>query len=303
VPEANAKAKPLGALELSEGARGRLAELRAISEEAEAGEPNARKRLRRLVRSSSPEVIAEASDMAGRTAWMLIKTISAGEPLMQEALQERMHQMRAEIAGENPTPLEVLLTERVVSGWLLVEVLEGLISAQYQRDVKAHRVPPGHIIQQSRILESATRRYLAAVRELARVRKLQASGRRASILPGACTAEEGNVGKGSALNRPQVSGNRILKERPAVKRPLMVELSTGPLAAVGREGVARKGVAQGDHRDRFLPALPQASRRRGMTSCRRPRAGCPGGESRPQNRRPLVSSPSVALYSRNRSIP
>jgi hypothetical protein len=176
VPEANAKAKPLGALELSESARGRLAELRAISEEAEAGEPNARKRLRRLVRSSSPEVIAEASDMAGRTAWMLIKTISAGEPLMQEALQERMHQMRAEIAGENPTPLEVLLTERVVSGWLLVEVLEGLISAQYQRDVTAHRVPPGHIIQQSRILESATRRYLAAVRELARVRKLQASG-------------------------------------------------------------------------------------------------------------------------------
>ena len=52
------------------------------------------------------------------------------------------------------------------------------------------------------------------------------------------------MGKGSALNRLQGSGNRILKERPAVKRPLMVELSTGPLAAVGREGVARKGVAQ-----------------------------------------------------------
>ena len=32
---------------------------------------------------------------------------------------------------------------------------------------------PSYIVQQSRILESATRRYLAAVRELARVRKLQ----------------------------------------------------------------------------------------------------------------------------------
>jgi hypothetical protein len=55
-----------------------------------------------------------------------------------------------------------------------VEVLEGLIAAQYQRDVdvKAHRVPPTHVIQQSRILESATGRYLAAIRELARVRKL-----------------------------------------------------------------------------------------------------------------------------------
>jgi hypothetical protein len=161
-------------LELSEDARGRLAALRAISEEAEGGSRNARKRLRRLVRSSSPEVIAEASDIAGRAQWMLVKTISAGEPLMEEALQERMHQMRTEIAGENPTPLEVLLTERVVAGWLLVEVLEGLIAAQYQRDVKAHRVPPTHVIQQSRILEGATGRYLAAIRELARVRKLQA---------------------------------------------------------------------------------------------------------------------------------
>jgi hypothetical protein len=52
------------------------------------------------------------------------------------------------------------------------------------------------------------------------------------------------VGKGSALNRLQGSGSRILKERSAVKRLLTVELSTGRLAAVGREGVARKGVAQ-----------------------------------------------------------
>jgi hypothetical protein len=161
-----------GELELSEDARGRLTELRALSEKAEAGDKEARKELRRLVRESSPEVIAEASGIARRAEWMLIKTISAGKPLMQEALQERMRQMRSEIAGENPTPLEVLLTERVVAGWLLVEVLEGLIAAQYQRDVTEHRVPPAHVIQQSRILESATRRYLAAIRELARVRKL-----------------------------------------------------------------------------------------------------------------------------------
>ena len=162
-----------GALELSEDARGRLTELRALSEKAQAGDKEARNELRRLVCASSPEVIAEASAIARRAEWMLVKTISAGKPLMEEALQERMHQMRSEIAGENPTPLEVLLTERVVAGWLLVEVLEGFIAAQYQRDVKAHRVPPTYVIQQSRILESATRRYLAAIRELARVRKLQ----------------------------------------------------------------------------------------------------------------------------------
>jgi hypothetical protein len=105
-----------GALELSEDARGRLTELRALSEKAETGDKEARKELRRLLRASSPQVIAEASSIARRAEWMLVKTISAGKPLMEEALEERMDQMRAEIAGENPTPLEVLLTERVVAG-------------------------------------------------------------------------------------------------------------------------------------------------------------------------------------------
>ncbi len=39
----------------------------------------------------------------------------------------------------------------------------------------AERSSPSYIVQQSRILDSATRRYLAAMRELARVRKLQAN--------------------------------------------------------------------------------------------------------------------------------
>ena len=154
----------------------KLERLRALSKEAEGGDgrSQARAELRRALAMSSPEVIAEASSVARRAEWMLVQTISAGDTLMQEALQARMQDMRAEIAGENPTPLELLLTERVVAGRLLVEVLEGLIAAQYQRDVKAHRVAPTYVIQQSRILESATRRYLAAIRELARVRKLGA---------------------------------------------------------------------------------------------------------------------------------
>jgi hypothetical protein len=173
VPEAK-----LGALEhyqlTAEGSES-LEELRELSKKAEAGEKGARTQLRRAVARSSPKVIAEASDIAQRVQAMLTKTISAGEPLMEEALEARLALMREEVAGENPTPLEVLLTERVVAGWLLVEVLEGLIAAQfYKRAPKSSRVPPSYTLQMSRILESATRRYLSAIRELARVRKLQA---------------------------------------------------------------------------------------------------------------------------------
>ena len=82
--------------------------------------------------------------------------------------------MRAEIAGEDPTPLEVLRTERVVSLRMLTTLLEVLIATQYRRNAgDPERLSPSYIIQQSRILESATRRYLAAIKELARVRKLQ----------------------------------------------------------------------------------------------------------------------------------
>jgi hypothetical protein len=97
--------------------------------------------------------------------------------LTEEALYAKLDAMRAEIAGEDPTPLEVLLTERVVSLWMLTTLLEVLIATQYRRDVGdgTERLSPSYLLQQSRILESANRRYLAAIRELARVRKLEAT--------------------------------------------------------------------------------------------------------------------------------
>ncbi len=35
--------------------------------------------------------------------------------------------MKAEIAGEDPTPLEALLSERIVSCWMLTTLSEGLM--------------------------------------------------------------------------------------------------------------------------------------------------------------------------------
>jgi len=128
-----------------------------------------------MMRDSSAEVIGRASDVGRRAGQTLARTASGGDPLLEEALYAKLDAMRAEIAGENPTPLEVLLTERVVSLWMLTTVLEVVLATQYRRNVGdgPERLSPSYLIQQSRILESATRRYLAAIRELARVRKLQ----------------------------------------------------------------------------------------------------------------------------------
>ena len=166
-----------GALELSEEARIRMRELRDLSEKAEGGDEEARKELRRLVRSSSAEVLGRASDI-GRTAGrMAAMTAAGGDPLLEEALFVRLDAMRGEIAGENPTPLEILLTERVVACWMLVELFEALTTAQLSRR-GGQRVPISYTLQMVKWQKSANRRYLAAIRELARVRKLQANAPR-----------------------------------------------------------------------------------------------------------------------------
>ena len=168
-----------GELELSEETRKRLAELNALSDRVEAGDKEARRKLRLMVRASSAEVVGRAADVGRRAGRVLARSAAGGDPLAEEALCAKLDLMRAEIAGEDPTPLEVLLTERVVSLWMFTTLLEVLLAGQYRGNAVdgSKRLSPLYLIQQSRILEPATTRYLAAIRELARVRKLQGERR------------------------------------------------------------------------------------------------------------------------------
>lgn len=167
------------ALELAKDAKDRLKALEALSEKAEAGDKGARKELREAVRKSTPEIVSRASDIGRRGRWSLIKTVAANDPLTVEALVAKMDLMRAEVAGLNPSPLEVLLAERVCSLWLLLESLELLVSAQLSRDNSEHRVPMSYLRDVWKWQESASRRYLVTLKTLAQVRRLQ-SGRPSS---------------------------------------------------------------------------------------------------------------------------
>jgi hypothetical protein len=163
----------VNALELSEETKARLAQLQALSEQAEDGDKDARRELRRALRESSPEVVARCSDFARKGEAILSETVAVGEPLMEEAVLRRLDLMRAEVAGEDPTPLEVLLTERIVSSWLVVEVLEALLNAQLKRGQGAPRTAPSYLKFVVGWLESYHRRYLAAIKALAQLRRLQ----------------------------------------------------------------------------------------------------------------------------------
>jgi hypothetical protein len=170
------EARTLERYRLPVGVREKLEELRALSRAAEGGDREARRELKRALRRSAPEVVARASDIGRRAQHALIGTAAGGDPLTEYALSGRLDMMREEIAGENPTPLETLLIERVVACWLLVELFEVLMAAQLFPDTpKERRVPLGVLKHYLAWQEAANRRFLGSVRELARLRKVQSS--------------------------------------------------------------------------------------------------------------------------------
>jgi hypothetical protein len=121
-------------LELTDAARARIQELQALSDKAEEGGKEAKRELRAAVRSSSPEVIGSVADIASNYRVMLARTAAAGDELQHEGLKAYMLRMEESIAGDNPTPLlEGLLAERIVSCWMLVELMEALTSAWFDR--------------------------------------------------------------------------------------------------------------------------------------------------------------------------
>ena len=163
-------------LELTDGQRERVKELQALADEAEGGDRDARKRLRVALRRSAPEVVARCSDTATTYRGLLAKAASGGNPLVREAILERARLMASELAGPNPTPLEVLLCDRVASLWVLVELQEALNAAWYSGQAKG-KTSPAFMLQMARLQESAQRRYLQAIKTLAQVQRLRGPSR------------------------------------------------------------------------------------------------------------------------------
>src|SRR5918993_3175846 len=165
------------ALEMSKEAKDRLAELERLSDEAANGDKKARGELRRLLRESGPEVVREASELARIGQQALIKTAVQGRTLREEALIVKLDMMRCEIAGPDPSPLEVLLAEKIVSVWILTELLELLLSAQLTTELpKSQRMSHSFLKFYLGWQERAHRRLFWALRGLARLRWVQRGG-------------------------------------------------------------------------------------------------------------------------------
>jgi hypothetical protein len=82
-------------------------------------------------------------------------------PFKFEAIVARLEQLRTELAGPAPSPVERLLAERAASCWLGVARAEHYLASAGVHDEHAQRS-----------LDRANKRYLSTLATLARVRKM-----------------------------------------------------------------------------------------------------------------------------------
>jgi hypothetical protein len=133
---------------------------------AEKGDKNALPTLREWL-DEHPQVAQDFGDLAKISRDSLVKAISGTKNLLlPEVIQRKMHAMRQELAGSEPSPVERLLVERIVLCWLHLHYAETLY-AQNMQELTLRQAE----FHQKRIT-MAHNRYLSAIRTLAQVRRL-----------------------------------------------------------------------------------------------------------------------------------
>lgn len=105
-------------------------------------------------------------NLAHYTQDMFADALSGGDLSVREAIHAKLAALRKELLGENPTPVEALLVERVAACWLQVHDAE----IRYNAARKDMTLQQGDYHQ--RRMDATNRRYLAALKALALVRKL-----------------------------------------------------------------------------------------------------------------------------------
>lgn len=135
-----------------DGDKGALAEIIARTDAS----PNAR------------EVWAFVGDLGKRAERRWIEVATFGNPLARVGLERIISMMRADLEGDAPSPLERLLIERIILCWLQANFADQQVAALLANGEGKINQVEFFERRQGR----AQRRYLAAIRSLALLRRL-----------------------------------------------------------------------------------------------------------------------------------
>ena len=146
-----------------------LERLRQLVQRAEQGDETVLPELRAAL-DVNPWVWQRYGDLAKQSQAAWLQLVAGRNLLLLESARRKAEQLRAELAGPAPSPLERLLIERIVSCWLQTNYADSAY-AQLPKGTN----PAQHTAALQR-QNSAQQRYLQAVKALATVRKLLRPG-------------------------------------------------------------------------------------------------------------------------------
>jgi hypothetical protein len=134
-----------------------------LLQRAEDGDASVLPKFREVLKS--PEITDLLGNLARRVEIAMVDGATGGNLAMREGLTKRLAEMRAELAGPDPSPLERQLVERVALCWLAVH------DAELRAATFSSPAPDQGDYWQRRI-DHARKRHLSAIKALATVRKM-----------------------------------------------------------------------------------------------------------------------------------
>lgn len=153
--------------ERASAAQGKVRTVDHLLDRAQKGDAQALAELRPLL-DQAPGWWDEVGNIAQQAEEMLVSTAAGENVLVKEAYTRRLATLREELAGPVVTPLERLLIDRVVACWFHLHYVE----ANYAQALKDRTLSGKSSEDCQRRLDRAHRRYLAAIKTLATVRRL-----------------------------------------------------------------------------------------------------------------------------------
>ena len=139
------------------------AEINALVRKAENGDAAALAEVRGWL--DTPGVADALSGNPASEALRVLLGRHTSNPVIREATERKLDQLRAELLGPSPTPLERLLVERVVATWLYLHHVEMAFAGK-----ETYTLPQGAYYQAA--ISAAQKRHLAAIKGLSEVRRL-----------------------------------------------------------------------------------------------------------------------------------
>jgi hypothetical protein len=146
--------------------------IRALWDRIESGDPALYQATKQMFDADPGCVAAWGGDLAARVVGGLTGRLAGAHLYRREAVTRMLAQVRADMEGPDPSPVERLLAERAAACWLAV----------YEADAACQRFSP---LVDAKVAEyherrhdRAHRRFVSAVRALALVRKMALPPRR-----------------------------------------------------------------------------------------------------------------------------